>query len=155
MAKFAFKLQSLLNVKTQMEDSVKNELGKATKRLEEEKAVLRQIEGEMHNCILKFNSESAAGVRVEKLKEYSLYVSYLKEKAGGQKDHINIAREIVDNYREQLIRVMQEKEMLEKLKEAKYQEYLKDSLREEQRINDEIISFKYMNTLTEDKDGTI
>lgn len=153
MAKFTFKLQPLLNVKLQMEDNLKNELGKAIRRLENEKDILKGIESEREDYINQINSKSSGGILVEKLKEYSRYVSHLREKIALQKENVNLAQLNVDNYREQLIKVVQEREMLEKLKESKYQEFLKEQLKEEQRINDEVISFSYNIKLTGEKDG--
>ena len=43
MAKFDFKLQPLLNLKS-IEDNMKNELGKAIQKLEDEKNKLAQLE---------------------------------------------------------------------------------------------------------------
>ena len=149
MAKFIFKLQSLLNVKIQMEDNLKNELGKAMKKLEKERERLRHIENERNECINQFCGESRKGVMVGKLKEYGSFIAFLKEKAELQKENINYAQNVVDKYREQLIKVVQEKEMLEKLRDKKHQEYLKEQLREEQKINDEITSYKYNKTLGE------
>ena len=44
MAKFVFKMQSLLNIKTQMEESLKNELSGAIRKLELEKNKLKKID---------------------------------------------------------------------------------------------------------------
>ncbi|MCX8130322.1 MAG: flagellar export protein FliJ [Clostridia bacterium] len=153
MAKFVFKLQALLNVKIQMEDNLKNELGKAVQKLEREKERLRNIENERDEYINKVCGESSKGIMVGKLKEYGSYISFLKEKAELQKENINYAQNVVDRYREQLIKVVQEKEMLEKLREKKHKEYLNEQLREEQKINDEITSYKYNKILVGEQDG--
>lgn len=143
MAKFIFKFQPILDLKTQMEDSLKNELGKAIRRLEQEKTILKSIESERENCINEFNKKSSTGIKVEKIKEYTHYISHLKEQINKQKEKVKEAQDNVDNYREQLIKVVQEREMLDKLKEKKLQEYMKEQLQLEQKINDEIVSFKY------------
>jgi IS5 family transposase len=44
MAKFDFRLQALLNVKRQLEKSVKNELGAAIRELENQKAILNEMQ---------------------------------------------------------------------------------------------------------------
>ncbi len=145
MGKFVFRLQALLNVKHQMENALKNELGKAMQELEHQKDILKQIENEKEICIDKINNSSSEGVSVGMLREYSSYISYLIEKAEFQKENINIAKDNVDKYREQLIKVMQEKEMLEKLKSMKFEEYRKEQMQQEQKLNDELASYKYMN----------
>lgn len=145
MAKFSFKLQSLLNIKIQMEESLKNELGKATRKLEQEKNKLLLLEQENEECISTLKSKSTSGITVSKIQEYNSYLSLLKDKIKIQKENINYAQSIVDKYREQLIKMMQEKEILQKLKEKKHEEYLQEQAKAEQRINDEIVSYKYHN----------
>jgi flagellar FliJ protein len=77
MARFVFKLQPLLNVKMQMEESLKNDLGKAVQKLEEEKNMLKHIESEREDYISEIGAKSSMGITVEKLKEYSSYISLL------------------------------------------------------------------------------
>ena len=43
MARFVFRLQSFLNLKEQLEKNVKNELGVANQKLQQEKIKLRRI----------------------------------------------------------------------------------------------------------------
>lgn len=153
MAKFAFKLQPLLNIKEQMEEQLKNELGKAIGKLEAEKGIHRQLEQQQEEYIAAAGSEASQGVRVDKLKEYSAYIVFLKKKMEKQKENIKLAQINVDNYREQLISVVQEKEMLEKLKEKKYREYLEEQQKMEQKLIDEVVSFKYNKQMTGDING--
>ncbi|RCX15514.1 flagellar FliJ protein [Anaerobacterium chartisolvens] len=153
MAKFTFGLQSVLNLKIQMEDSLKNELAKAIRKLERERELLNKIEFEREQLIGQMCCESSKGIRVSSLKEYGGYISFLVQKAQIQKENINYARGNVDRYRDQLIKAVQEKEMLEKLKEKKYEEYSAEQLREEQNTNDEIISYNYNRVMAGEKNG--
>jgi flagellar protein FliJ len=143
MANFVFKMQSLLNIKTQMEESLKNELGKAIQKLELEKNKLKKIEIDRDECINNLKLKSTKGIIVYKIQEYNSYISLLKERMKIQKENINYAQNVVDKYREQLIKMMQEKEMLEKLKDKKYQEYLLEQAKADHKVNDEVISYKY------------
>lgn len=153
MARFVFRLQPLLNVKKQVEESLKNELGKAIQKLENEKRRLIEIVSEKDNNIVRFNLKASQGVAVKKLKEYNAYISLLKEKIEFQKENVNFAQNIVDKYREELVKAVQEKEMLEKLKDKLVQEFIKEQLKEEQRINDEIISYKFNDRSVGDGNG--
>jgi flagellar protein FliJ len=150
MSKFIFKLQSLLDLKLQIEGSLKNELGRATQKLEGEKKIAERIEFEMQECINQFYAKSSKGIRVEKLREYNAYLSNLKLKLEVQKENINYAQNNVDKYRGKLIVAVQERQMIEKLREKKHHEFLKEQLKKEQAINDEIVSFKYTNRMTGD-----
>lgn len=153
MARFKFKLQALLNIKAQMEDSLKNELGKALHKLEHEKGVLKEIEDDREKCIDRFNDKSSQGISIGRLKEYTVFISHLRDKMVRQKDNINYAQKNVDNYREQLVKIVQERKILEKLKEKKYQEYLKEQLKEEQKFADEIVSYNFIKNIAEENNG--
>jgi len=146
LGKFVFKLKAVLNLKKQIEDNMKNELGKAVQELERQKQILKDIELERDVYINDINSQFTSGISVAKLKDYNIYISLLKDKMEHQKNNIKNAKENVDKYREQLITAVQERKMMEKLREKKYEEYLKEQQKEEQKVIDEIASFNYKIT---------
>ncbi|MDP4179484.1 MAG: flagellar export protein FliJ [Bacillota bacterium] len=143
MAKFFFKLQPLLNIKTQLENNAKNELGKAVQKLEEEKDRKKQLENYRQKYIDDFGEKSGKGMRVEKLKEYTAYISHLAHKIEAQNKNIKEASENVDKHREELVAIVKEIKILEKLKEKKYKEYLNELQKDEQKVIDELVSYKY------------
>lgn len=142
MAKFIFKLQPLLNIKTQKEDALKNELAKAIRYLENEKNVLKSHKEEQKKYMAEVSSESANGVTVERLKTYNMYISLLKQKILNQTKRVKSAQKIVDKYREELIQISKERKMLETLKDKQYGEYLKEQEKQQQKETDEVISYK-------------
>lgn len=153
MPRFVFRLQSLLNVKKQLEDSRKNELAKAMRRLEKELEKMRGLENERRGCIEEFNHESQKGGAAGKLKRYASYIAILGERIWEQKENVNRAKNVVDKVREELVKIVQEREILEKLKENKYQAYLEEQARNEQRLNDEIVSYKHGIGIAGDNNG--
>lgn len=153
MAKFSFKLQSLLNIKIQLEDSLKNQLGRAIQKLEQEKAILRTFEQHMEECINEINNKSMLGTTVASLREYNSYMIFLKEKIELQKENVNWASINVDKYREELVKAVQERKMMENLKQKQYEDYMKEQNRDEQKKIDEVISFNYNNLITGEDHG--
>jgi flagellar FliJ protein len=142
MAKFVFKLQPLLSVKSQQEDNQKNELGKAMRQLENEKAVLRRLEDEAEELIRDFNEKSKK-CTVEKLIKFNEYLSFLNSRIKRQKVNVNCAARNVDKVREELIRIVRERKILDNLKERRRGQFLFEQQKEEQRLNDEIVSYKH------------
>lgn len=143
MAKFKFRLQPLLNIKTQLEDSAKNELGKAVQRLEEEKEKARSLVENREKYISEFQEKTSSYIRIDELKGYTLYISKLAQNIEMQNKNIKEASDNVDKYREDLIKIVKERKILEKLKEKKYKEYLSELGKDEQKRMDEIVSYKY------------
>lgn len=145
MAKFKFKLQTLLNLKHQLEESKKNEMGQLARRLEEEKRLYKKIEEDRENYIKMFSDESQKGMTVSKIRDLNRFISVLKERLNKQQENVNLASENVEKCREELIQIVKEREMLEKLKEKKFQQYIREELRKEQLMSDEVAGFRYMN----------
>lgn len=149
MAKFTFRLESVLNVKRQKEDSIKNELGKAMQKLETERQKLARLESTLEEIIAQFNLK-AKKTTVHKLIEFNEYLSLLKSNIRQQKENVNKAARNVDKIREELVKAVQERKILEKLKEKKQEEYLLDQKKLEQKTNDEIVSYKHKESSSGD-----
>ncbi|HHV99004.1 MAG TPA: flagellar export protein FliJ [Clostridiaceae bacterium] len=143
MAKFNFKLQSVLDLKIQMEDNKKNEFGSAVQKLEYEKKVLENIKDEKEKNINAFGNELKNKAKVSTLRQINSYISLLGQKIEVQKENVNKASNIVDKKREELLEAVKERKIMDKLKEKEYNLFLKQELKEEQKIIDEIISFKH------------
>lgn len=142
MAKFIFKLQSVLNIKKQQEDSKKNELGKAIRALDAEKRKLADLEDTLESTVKKFN-EKTRKATVNELIKYNEYLSLLNSRIRTQKENVNNAALYVDKVREELIIAVKERKILDKLKEKKYEEFLTEQKKLEQKTNDEIVSYNH------------
>lgn len=143
MIKFSFKLQSLLNVKLRLEDNLKNELGKAIQMLEYEKKLLTALENEMEACRQELSVSFRGKITVGKIKKYNLYIEAISVKIRAQNDRVNNALENVDKVRNELLKVVKDRQILEKYKGKRYSDYMLEQAREEQMINDEITSYKF------------
>lgn len=132
-----------MNLKKQIESNMKNELGKAVQELERQKRILKDIETCCDELIKEIKSKSLSGISVGLLKEYSSYLSLLKDRIEHQKNNVRRAQKDVDKCREQLIIAVQERKMMEKLREKKYAEYTKEQQKMEQKAIDEIASYNY------------
>lgn len=142
MAGFKFKFQAMLNIKEQTEEILKNQLGVAIQKLEREKGVLKDLKGEKKRCISELGSETSKGVTIEKLRGYNVYISSLKQKIINQSERVKEQQQVVDKYREELLKITKERKMLGKLKEKQKEEYFKEQIKKEQKIVDETISYK-------------
>jgi flagellar FliJ protein len=153
VGKFSFRLQAVLNIKKQTEDNLKNELGKALQRLEHEKQVLLQLQEGQDSYVMQLNTAGKKGIIVDKIREFNIYIRILHDHILKQKTNITNAQKNADNYREQLVKAVQEREILEKLKERQYQEYLHAIVQEEQKQNDEVAGYKYFTGMAGEQDG--
>ncbi|NMA34211.1 MAG: flagellar export protein FliJ [Clostridiaceae bacterium] len=142
MAKFIFKLQSVLNLRKQKEDSIKNELANATRKLEAEKRKLSELETMLEDTVREFN-EKTKKTTVHELIEFNEYLSLLNSRIKTQKENVNNAAQYVDKVREELVKAVKERKILEKLRERQFEEFLLEQKKLEQKTNDEIVSYNY------------
>lgn len=142
MAGFNFKLEPILSLKRQLEDSKKNELGKAIQILETEKKVLKKLKEEKKRCMSEVTGKVSEGVTIDKLRSYNAYISFIEEKINKQSEIVKHAQENADKYREELVQIIKERKMLETLKEKQHAQYLKEQEKKYQKAIDEVISYK-------------
>lgn len=143
MAKFNFKLQSFLGLKEKMEDQKKNEYGKAIKSLEDEKLKKAKLLNQHSSTLSRMKLKLETGINPNELQQYNNFISFILKKIEKQEVNIQKAQKLVEIKREELISAMKDKKMLETLKEHKYEEYIKEEKQVEQKVIDEIVSFKY------------
>lgn len=145
MAGFKFRLQSFLNVKEKVEEQKKLEYGKALNKLEEEKNVKIMLQNEKTSVIDSLKNRMSNTLNPLELQRYNHYIKLLKNKIRNQDIVIEIAEKEAEKKRTELVKVMQERKMLDILKDKDRFEYFKEQQRAEQKIVDEIVSYQFNN----------
>ena len=153
MQKFGFRLESVRNLKVQMEDNAKNNLALASRELEKQKEFLTSLKTTRESSISELNSKVDQGISISQIKDYNNYLSFLKQKITEQKENVYIAQNQVDIRRESLVKAVQERKILDKLREKKYGEFLKEQGKAEQLLIDELNSFKFKDGSGEENAG--
>lgn len=153
MQKFEFRLESVRNLKVQMEDNAKNNLALASRELEKQKDHLSGLQTTRESSIRELNSVVDKGISINQIKLYNNYLSLLKRKITNQKENVNNAQIHVDIKRESLVKAVQERKILDKLRDKKYEEFLKEQSKAEQLLIDELNSFKFKDGSGEENAG--
>lgn len=142
MATFHFRLQTLLNVKKQLEKSIKNELGVAIQKMEQQKQILTYIQTEITKQENEYRKEGSSKTILAKLKQRLDYISVMRLREGEQQERVNEALRNVDKIRERLVEMMKERKVLEKLREKEFSLFQKEQEKADQLLVDELVSFK-------------
>lgn len=143
MAGFAFKLNGLLNVKGKIEEQKKIELGKALSNLSYEQEKLNEIKNRRAQVIESQREAVKNVVNIANYTQMNNFIKQLDKQEGYQLVKIKQAEIIVNERKEELMEAMKERKSLEKLKENEQIAYNKEVLMKEQKIVDEIVSYKY------------
>lgn len=154
MAKFVFKMEQLLNIKRQLEESVKNDLAKAIREIEKQKQILNNMQSNKEEHIRDIREQMLRGISVQKLKEFNSFISAYENKIIKQKKVLSDVEFTADKIRERLVQVVKEKKMLEILREKKLAEFKYNEQKKEEVILGEIASYKYIERKVGEENGS-
>ena len=143
--KFVFRLQSFLNLKEKIEDQRKLEFGRAVSKLESEKQFLSMLEKQRAENIFLFKKSLLEEISPPDIQNFNNYMNVIKKRIKDQKQAVAAAEAVVEQKRAELVEAMKERKMLETIKDKSHVEFLREQQIAEQRIVDEVVSYRFNN----------
>lgn len=143
MAKFRYRMQSILNIKYQLETQAKMELGKAQMALNEEQAKLERLIERKAAYLEEGRRMRRETLSVNDLRDNRNAVLIMDELIVAQRIEVAKAAEVVELARQKLTEIMQERKMHEKLKEKALLQFLDEEKAAEAKVVDELTSYTY------------
>ncbi|MCM1252242.1 MAG: flagellar export protein FliJ [Clostridium sp.] len=143
MAKFVYRMQSILNIKNQMENQAKLELGQAQKRLLEEEERLKELYDRKEYYLEEGRKLRLESLKVQSLRDNEYAIARMDEFIEAQKENIRRAEMQVEEARLKLQEIMQERKMQEKLREKAFQKFMAEENAKEGKEVDELVSYTY------------
>ena len=143
MAKFVYRMQSVLNLKIKTENQSRMEFGAAQMRLNEELDKMDRLERRLEDYLLHGEELQKSVLDVQEILFNRNAVENVKAQIEDQKLNIEQAEKIVDEARLKLAKDMQERKMQETLRERAFQEYLQEEKDAEFKESDQRTSFTY------------
>lgn len=141
MRGFSFKLDKVLNYKENIENIKKAEYGDINQKLIREEEKLLSYHTYKKDLLEKRN-EHSKGTTINNLKLYNRVLEDISQAIKNQEKLILDIKKELEKSKEELLVAMQEKKSFEKLKENDYEEYIVEAKKSEEKIIDEIVSFK-------------
>ena len=142
MAIFRFRLATLLHVKEQLEKSAKNELGLAVVKLEEERRLLAALDQELASIGEDLSAAVTGQIDPERIRGLKAFLGARRVVREKQQDAVKEAARTVDTIRDRVVTLMQERKVLEKLREKAWEQFRVEGLAQEQRQADELVTYR-------------
>lgn len=152
MSKFKFKLETVLKVKTRIEDLRKIELGEAELKREKARLELGRWQDEVEANIRIYREKFQKRIIPEEANSYHRYLTWLNRQVDLALLKLQECQREVDNCRQRLIEAAKEKKVLEKLKEKAYQAYQAEQLNAEIKFLDELGTGRYIRDHVEGRE---
>lgn len=154
MARFRYRMQSILNIKYQLETQAKIEVGKAQMRLREEEEKLQILFDRKEAYFEEGRRLREESVNVTDLRDNRNALLVMDELITAQQFEVMRAAEALELARAKLTEIMQDRKMHEKLKEKALLAFLEEEKKAEAKIVDELTSYTYGQRGKENGDGS-
>lgn len=143
MAKFQYRMQSILNIKLKMEEQAKMQFAQAQAKLNEEEARLHAliVRKEQYEAELKETLQRK--LNLLKIEELQNAVMRMEEYIVAQQREVDKAAREVEKERKKLTEAMIERKSHEKLKENAFEQFMQELNSAEGKEVDELTSYTY------------
>jgi len=142
MKKHNFRLQKVLKVKQLKQDIEEQKLAVSKQHLNEERNHLVELKERERNFLDQLKEKRLASSRGHEIQKYSSYQRQVEKYVEQQNQNVQVASDAVDEQRSNLIQAAQETNMIDKLKERAYEQYLRRMDSVEQKQVDELSQLK-------------
>ena len=143
MTKFSFRLESILQIKIKLEEQAKMEFAAAKMRLNEEEDKLQALKDRKKAYEQELKRLYMGNLDVRRINSTSAAIEVTETQINTQVFAVKRAEKKVAVASDKLSTVMQERKSMEKLKENKLAEYMREYNEEESKQTDELISYQY------------
>lgn len=143
MAKFVYRMQSLLNIQYQLETQAKMELGRAQMRLTQEEEKLQGLIDRKTAYLEEGRRLRSSRLHIMDLKDNRNAMLIMDDKIEDQREQVKFAEKHVEEARNRLQEVMKERKMHEKLREKAFVEFVREENAAEHKAVDELTSYTY------------
>lgn len=141
MERFNFNLQKVLDFRITIEDKKKNEFVAAQKNLLREQKILEDTISKKNRVI-----KDAENYRTSyEFQSYVHFIDAVDKKIEKQREKVIICEKELDGKKQELLKAISDRKVLEKLKEKALQEFNIEQSKKEQRFNDDFALYAYVN----------
>lgn len=143
MARFRYRMQSILDIKLKMETQAKQEFAEARIRLDEEEAKLEALKERKAEYEQQARDMLVGTLNCRDMAENKEALLRMDEYMDLQRLEIRKAEKKVEQAREKLAQVMMERKSHDTLKEKAFEQFLLDEKKQESKEIDELTSYTY------------
>ena len=143
MAKFQYKLQSVLDIKQKLESQEKIAFGLASAKLLEEQEILQKLMIQKAGYDKQAKKLLEGTIDLLAVNACRIAVETMKTRIRGQMMNVHKAEKQLELVRHRLNEVMIERKTYEKLRERKFEEFKAELAYEEKKEVDELVSYTY------------
>ncbi len=148
---FKYKLEPVLSLKEKIEDNKKRELAIVNGRYQSLQQQKKDLIQNKELAIEQAKKQSDKRVNIQMLKQLTHYTAYMDRAIEEKSKEVVVAAAQVEEKRNELIEAVKQRKILDKLKEIQFEVYKDEEKQEENRIMDEIVTYRFGTKKEEDE----
>ena len=144
MARFVYRMQSVLNIKQKTEGQIKMEFAAAQAELNKQMDILESYFDRKDNYLREAEElRNADRLKLQDILDNQYATAQMDVMIASQARVVKQHEEIVEKARVKLTKAIQERKMQETLRDRAYAEWIEEEKQEETKENDQRTSFTY------------
>lgn len=143
MARFRYKMQSILDIKEKLESRAKQDFLEARMKLNEEEDKLRSLHQRKNNYMEEGQRLRTSVLNVQELRENKNALMRMDEYIRRQQMQVVSATKKMEKAQAALQEVMQERKAQKKLKERAFEQFMLEENRRESKEIDELTTYRH------------
>ena len=143
MAKFVYRMQNILNIKQKLETQAKMAYGLANQKYQEQQAILQEYMVRRVGYEQQWKEQMKGTLDLTEVEHARENVNAMKTIVRRQMLEVHKAQKELEDARNHLQTVMQERKVQEKLREKAFEEFKQELAEAETKEIDELVSYTY------------
>lgn len=150
MARFRYRMQNILDIKSKLEEQEKNNFAMAKRKLDEEEERLQIILKRREQLIGEAAKMREESINILELRENEYARKYVEEQIKIQVLNVRVAEKNLELARAKMQQAIQERKIQDKLKEHAFEEFLQEINAAEIKEIDELTSYTHGSKKSEE-----
>lgn len=142
MKKFQFRYESILKMRIDKEEDIKNTLAKLIKELKVMKEELNRVRDEEQRFLSQVDKRLEEGCTLDELRRYEQNKAWMKSEIENLLFYISAKEKEILAARKELVEATKQKKIMEKLKEQEMEDYQKELQAAEDKLTDQIVTYR-------------
>ncbi|MBR4993973.1 MAG: flagellar export protein FliJ [Lachnospiraceae bacterium] len=143
MARFRYRMQSILNLKLKLETQAKQELGLAQQALNNEEGKLSELKARKIEYIRSTRHALEGELNVRDIKDNQQAIKVMDDFIESQMVRVDMARKEVERATDKLRECMVERKAQETLRQKAFEQFMKEENKAEMKEIDQLTSYMY------------
>ena len=142
MKKFRFSLETVMEYKQQVLDSLQAEHGAILAKVRRQEELIEELEAAYRHLAQEFNRRKLEGISILDAMKYEQYLRSMERQIQEETERLEELRAQEEAKREQVVEAKKDTSAIEKLREKKLESYNKAVQKSEEAMIDELVSTK-------------